>query len=173
MPAFHFIVPCIPVSAKAVPSGPDWLHEVKFDGYRVQIHKAGKDVVIFSRNGHDFTSRFADIAYLLRDLPAKNAILDGEMVASSAAGVPDFAKLHRSAADSLHVWCFDLLAINGRDWRPYGLEKRQARLDGLLARFDCAAVLMSKSFDDGSALLRIAEKHKLEGVVSKKRAGSS
>jgi bifunctional non-homologous end joining protein LigD len=152
-----------------VPTGADWLHEVKFDGYRVQIHKAGKDVVIFSRNGHEFTTRFDTIAYLLHGLPAKTAILDGEIVASSAAGVPDFAKLHRRATDSLHLWCFDLLAINGRDWRPYGLEKRQDRLDALLTRFDCPAVLMSKSFDDGAGLLRIAEKHKLEGVVSKRR----
>jgi len=69
----------------------------------------------------------------------------------------------------LHLWAFDLLSLNGRDWRPYGLEKRQARLDTLLARFDCPAVLMSKSFDDGAALLRVAEKHRLEGVVSKRR----
>ena len=61
------------------------------------------------------------------------------------------------------------LELNGKDWRPQPLVKRQARLDALLARFDCPAVLMSKSFDDGAALLRIAEKHKLEGVVSKKR----
>ena len=171
MSAFRFIEPCNPLSAKAVPTGADWQHEVKFDGYRVQIHKAGKDVVIFSRNGHDFMTRFDTIAYPLRDLPAKTAILDGELDASDRAGVPDFAELHRrtAAPGMLHLWAFDLLAINGRDWRPYGLEKRQARLDMLLARFDCPAVLMSKSFDDGAALLRIAEKHKLEGIVSKKR----
>jgi bifunctional non-homologous end joining protein LigD len=77
------------VSANAIPSGPDWLHEVKFDGYRVQIHKAGKDVVIFSRNGHDFTTRFDTVAYLLHGLPAKTATLDGEIVASNGAGVPE------------------------------------------------------------------------------------
>jgi bifunctional non-homologous end joining protein LigD len=60
--AFRFIKPCLPVSAKAVPAGAGWLHEVKFDGYRVQIHKAGNEVVIFSRNGHDFTTRFDTIA---------------------------------------------------------------------------------------------------------------
>lgn len=127
--------------------------------------------MIFSRNGHDFTSRFADIAYVLRDLPARSAILDGEIVASNRAGVPDFVELHRRtvAPGMLHLWAFDLLALNGRDWRPYGLEKRQARLDTLLARFDYPAVLMSKSFDDGPALLRVAEKHRLEGVVSKRR----
>jgi bifunctional non-homologous end joining protein LigD len=86
-----------------VPTGADWQHEVKFDGYRVQIHKAGKDVVIFSRNGHDFTTRFADITYLLRDLPAKNAIFDGEIVASNAAGVPDFTDLHRRTARQLQL----------------------------------------------------------------------
>jgi bifunctional non-homologous end joining protein LigD len=128
-------------------------------------------VVIFSRNGHDFTSRFADIAFVLRDLPARSAILDGEIVASDRAGVPDFVELHRRtvAPGMLHLWTFDLLALNGRDWRPHGLEKRQARLQALLARFDCPAVLPSKAFEDGAALLRAAEKHKLEGVVSKKR----
>jgi bifunctional non-homologous end joining protein LigD len=174
VPAFQFIEPCSPIAAKAVPTGADWLHEVKFDGYRVQAHKAGKDVVIFSRNGHDFTSRFADIAYLLRDLPARSAILDGELVASNPAGVPDFVGLHRrtTAPGMLHMWAFDLLALNGRDWRPYGLEKRQARLQALLERFDCPAVLPSKAFDDGEALLRVAEKHKLEGVVSKRRGSA-
>ena len=63
--------------AKAVPTGPDWLHEVKFDGYRVQAHKVGRDVVIFSRNGHDFTGRFATVALQLRHLPAKCEV-DGQ-----------------------------------------------------------------------------------------------
>ena len=128
MTAFHFIEPCSPIVAKAVPTGADWLHEVKFDGYRIQAHKVGTDVVIFSRNGLDFTSRFADIAYQLRDLPARSAILDGELVASDRAGVLDFAELHRrtAAPGMLHLWAFDLLSLNGRNWRPYGLVKRQA-----------------------------------------------
>jgi bifunctional non-homologous end joining protein LigD len=66
---FRFIEPCSPIPAVRVPSGPDWLHEVKFDGYRVQIHKVGSDVAIFSRNGHDFTSRFGDVAAWLRTVP--------------------------------------------------------------------------------------------------------
>jgi bifunctional non-homologous end joining protein LigD len=76
----EFIAPCCPVPGKAVPVGHGWQHEVKFDGYRVQIHKAGKDVVIFSGNGHDFTFRFDTIAFVLRDLPTKAAVLDGEIV---------------------------------------------------------------------------------------------
>ena len=75
----------------------------------------------------------------------------------------------RPSRDEVHLWAFDLLALNGRDWRPYPLVKRQARLQALLERFDCPAVLPSESFEDGLALLRVAEKRRLEGVVSKRR----
>jgi bifunctional non-homologous end joining protein LigD len=94
VPDFRFIPPCSPVPAKAVPAGEGWVHEVKFDGYRVQAHKVGSRVVLFSRNGHDFTDRFPSIAQLLRELPAKTAMLDGEVVASDADGHPNFARLH-------------------------------------------------------------------------------
>ena len=148
-----------------------WQHEVKFDGYRVQVHKTGKDVTIYSRNGHVFTPRFETIAYLLRDLPAQSAVLDGEIVASDRRGVPNFARLHlrSGSADGLHLWCFDLLALNGRGWRHQPLEKRQDRLQALLQRFDCPPVKASEAFTDGVKLLRVAERMKLEGVVSKRR----
>jgi len=108
----RFIQPCSPISAKAIPAGDDWLHEVKFDGYRVQAHKAGRDVEIFSRNGHDFTARFQPIAIMLAELPARSAVLDGEIVASDAAGVPDFRALHRRKVGpgDVSLWLFDLLA---------------------------------------------------------------
>ena len=168
---FRFIEPCVPVLSRSVPKGSQWQHEVKFDGYRVQVHKAGKDVVIFSRNGRDFTQRFGTMAYLLRELPARSAILDCEIVASNAAGVPDFLALHgRSApADGLHLWAFDLLRLNSRDARPHSLEERQLLLRTLLRRFDCPAVLPSEAFDDGEALMRAAAKQGLEGIVSKRR----
>src|SRR5215471_7037642 len=85
---FRFIEPCSPIRAKEVPAGEGWLHEVKFDGYRVQAHKIGSRVVVFSRNGHDFTERFPSIAQLLHKLPVKAAVLDGEIVASDADGRP-------------------------------------------------------------------------------------
>ena len=67
---------------------------MKFDGYCVQVHKVGSRVVIYSRNGHDFTERFPSIAQLLHELPVKAAVLDGEVVASNADGSPNFARLH-------------------------------------------------------------------------------
>jgi ATP dependent DNA ligase domain len=89
-----FITPAQPTPRHRPPKGEQWLHEVKFDGYRVQLHKVGKDVVIFSRNGADFTSRWPAIAIALQELPAKSAIIDAEVVASNAKGMPDFAALH-------------------------------------------------------------------------------
>jgi bifunctional non-homologous end joining protein LigD len=168
---FHFIPPCSPVPAKAVPAGDGWVHELKFDGYRVQAHKVGSRVIVFSRSGHDFTERFPSIAQLLHELPAKAAVLDGEVVASDADGRPNFARLHVrwTRPGTIHLWAFDLLALNGRDWRPQPLVKRQARLHALLERFGCSAVSASETFGDGIALLRAAEEHRLEGVVSKRR----
>jgi bifunctional non-homologous end joining protein LigD len=64
------------------------VHELKFDGYRVQAHKVGSRVVLFSRNGHDFTESFPSIAQQLHELPAKAAVLDGEVVASDTDGRP-------------------------------------------------------------------------------------
>src|SRR5262245_7138672 len=118
MASLHFIPPCIPVTAKSVPTGDGWLHEVKFDGYRVQAHKVGLRVVIYSRNGHDFTGRFPSIAQLLHELPAKAAVLDGEVVASDADGRPNFARLHVrwSRPGTIQLSMFDLLALNGQDW---------------------------------------------------------
>jgi bifunctional non-homologous end joining protein LigD len=92
-------------------------------------------------------------------------------LASDAAGMPNFWKLFlRSAKPAeLHVWAFDLLALNSKDLRRWSLEARQGRLQGLVSRFGCPGVLASESFADGEALLRVAEKHGLEGVVSKRR----
>src|SRR5262252_5411846 len=159
VPEFRFIAPCSPVTAKSVPTGAEWLHEVKIDGYRVQAHKVGPRVVIYSRNGHDFTERFPSIAELLRELPAKAAVLDGEVVASDADGHPNFARLHVrwTRPNTIHLWAFDLLALNGRDLCPQPLVKRQARLQALLERFGCQAVSLSEPFEDGLALLHVAE----------------
>jgi len=150
------------------------LHEVKFDGYRVQAHKVGSRVVLFSRNGHDFTERFAWIAQLLGELPAKAAVLDGEVVASDADGRPNFARLYlsrwgRPGPAAIHLWAFDLLVFNGRDLRPQPLVKRQASLQVLLERFACPAVSLSEAFEDGQALLHMAEQRGLEGIISKRR----
>jgi len=93
------------------------------------------------------------------------------VVASDADGRPNFARLHVrwTRPGTIHLWAFDLLAFNGRDLRPQPLVKRQACLQTLLERFGCPAVSLSEPFEDGLALLRVAEQRGLEGVVSKRR----
>jgi bifunctional non-homologous end joining protein LigD len=155
--------------AKAVPIGDGWLHELKFDGYRVHAHKIGSRVVVYSRN--DFTERFPSIAQLLHEPPAKTAVLDGEVVASDADGRPNFARLHVrwTRPNTIHLWAFDLLAFNGRDLRLQPLVKRQACLQAPLERFGHPAISLSETFEDGMALLRVAEQRALDGLVTKRR----
>jgi len=100
-------------------------------------------------------------------------VLDGEVVASDADGRPNFARLHVrwTRPNTIHLWAFDLLAFNGRDLRLQPLVKRQSVLQGLLERFGCPAVSLSEAFEDGLALLRVAEERGLEGVMSKRRDG--
>src|SRR6476659_6294394 len=93
-PASRFIPPSFPTPRNVPPSGPDWLHEIKFDGYRVQLHKLGKDVVIYSRRGADFTKRYQPIADALAGLPVRSAIIDAELVVALPNGIPDFRALH-------------------------------------------------------------------------------
>jgi bifunctional non-homologous end joining protein LigD len=81
-----------------VPTGDDWQHEIKFDGFRVQIHKLGDDVEFYSRNGGRFSRRYPMLVDILRELSVKSAIIDGEIVASDAAGMPDFWRLFLRSA---------------------------------------------------------------------------
>ena len=106
-----FIIPAIPPTRRdRPPSGDGWLHEVKFDGYRCQLHQGGKDVIIFSKNGREFTSRFPGIRDALLSLPCKSAIIDAEVVACREVGLPDFRALHSGnySQEDLCVWCFDV-----------------------------------------------------------------
>jgi hypothetical protein len=149
---------CHPQRAKTVPAGDDWQHEIKIDGFRVQIRKFGNEVELYSRNGSRFSRRFPRLVEVLRELRAKSAIVDGEIVASDVAGMPDFWPLFlRSAKPAeLHVWAFDLLAMNGKDLRKWSLEARQGRLQAVVSRFDCPVLLRG--------VPTRGEKHGLEGV---------
>ena len=123
-----FIPPSNPILRSEPPSGEGWLHEIKFDGYRAQLHKDGDDVAIYSKNGKDFTTRFRGIARAVALLPAKRIIIDAEIVASDAEGRPDFRALHSGAKEGLCAWCFDLLALNDRDTAALPLAARRGPL---------------------------------------------
>jgi bifunctional non-homologous end joining protein LigD len=163
-----FIPPCLPTLRNEPPIGPGWTHEVKFDGYRLQIHKEAKNVSLYSKTGNDFTSRFPEITYVLTYLPTKAVILDAELIACRDDWTPDFSALLHRQDTQLCVWVFDILAQNGKDVRSLTLRQRRAKLDKLMARTDIATVKYSETFDDPNVLFKACTDRRLEGIVSKR-----
>jgi bifunctional non-homologous end joining protein LigD len=90
---FSFIEPTLPTLAKTPPIGPEWLHEAKLDGWRAQVHVHEGTAAIYSRNGSDITQRFAGLLETIRTIPSPSAILDCELVACDAEGLPSFKTL--------------------------------------------------------------------------------
>ena len=171
-----FIRPCIPTTAKAIPHGAAWLHEPKLDGYRFQIVKDGDRVRLYSRNGYEWTKRLASLATALADIRCESAVIDGELVFPNASGNPEFRGLqavmgsHRQ--HELAVFAFDLLHHDGTDLRPIPLIKRRRQLTELVARSDVYCLHLAQVFDNGAKLLKAAERHGLEGIVSKRQASA-
>jgi bifunctional non-homologous end joining protein LigD len=170
VPRITFIPIASPKLRSAPPTGPDWLHEIEFDGFRIRLHKVGRDVRLFSRNGNDFTSRFPSIVEAVSRLPTRSAVIDGELVACDAEGKPDFHALMRRYTHGLCIWCFDLLRIGGSDLRPEPCDERKGRLEKLLTKAADDRLRHPLCFDDGRVLLEAAARMNLEGIVSKKRA---
>jgi bifunctional non-homologous end joining protein LigD len=163
-----FIVPSLPVLKQRPPQGPNWIHEVKFDGWRAQLHKDGDEVTIFSRNGRDFTRRFRTIRDSLIALPVTSAIIDAELVAGDTDGKPDFTALMQGSYGNICAWCFDLMALNWRDLTQRPLLERKGRLSNLLCKRDDETLRYSDEFPDAERLLAAGNDMQLEGVVSKR-----
>ena len=163
-----FIVPSAPVLKRNPPTGPEWLHEVKHDGWRAQLYRSAAGTFVFSRNGKDISGRFSPIRAALADLPAY-FIMDAELVGCGADGVPDFHALTTGNNQGCCAWCFDLMMIEGKDVRHEPLEKRRARLQQILRDADGDLLRFSEAFHDPVKLLQAAMKLGLEGIVSKRR----
>jgi bifunctional non-homologous end joining protein LigD len=149
-----FVEPALATSIEKVPSGDRWIHEIKFDGYRVQVHLANTEVKVFTRRGHDWTHRFKKIASDAWHIGAGSAIIDGEVVAPAADGSTDFSVLQnelKGRSKKIVMVAFDLLYLNGYDLRKLPLIERE-------------------SFEvDGREMFKHACMTGLEGVVSKVR----
>jgi len=166
-----FIKPMAPTLAKVPPAGPDWLHEVKFDGWRMQIHVEQGDAALYSKNGTDYTKRFRALKSTVDRIPVKNAIIDCELVACDETGMPCFKTLMElgNKAPALCLWCFDLLHLNGVRITPLALAERKAQLADLVAIVGDKHLQFSGDFSDPLALLQTCRKMNLEGIVSKRR----
>jgi bifunctional non-homologous end joining protein LigD len=165
-----FIEPELATSVDRVPSGARWIHEIKFDGYRVQVHLRDAAVKVFTRRGNDWTNRFRKIASDAWHVNAGSAIIDGEVVVPAANGTTDFSVLQnelKGRSAKIVMVAFDLLYLNGRDLRGLPLHERKAVLKKIIADTD---VQFSESFEvDGREMYKHACKTGLEGVVSKLR----
>ena len=165
-----FIAPALASPTEKVPDGARWIHEIKFDGYRVQLHIHDGQVKVFTRRGHDWTKRFRKIAADASEIAAGSAILDGEVVVPSANGVSDFSVLQnelKGRSTKIVLIAFDLLYLNGHDLRKLPLLARKAELKRITAG---TAVQFSDSFEiDGQEMYQHACRLGLEGVVSKVR----
>jgi bifunctional non-homologous end joining protein LigD len=168
-----FVAPQLCASVERPPSGEGWCHEVKFDGYRVQLRVEGGDVALKTRKGLDWTDKFSAIAKEGSGLP--DALIDGEIVAIDHEGLPDFSALQAAIADEktdkLIFFAFDLLFAGDEDLRGLPLHERKSRLKQLLkARRGKSRVIryVEHFEEDGDAVLESAQKMSLEGIVSKK-----
>ncbi|MDA9478881.1 DNA ligase [Bradyrhizobium sp. CCBAU 65884] len=165
-----FIEPALATSIEKVPSGERWIHEIKFDGYRVQVHLANEAIKIFTRRGHDWTHRFKKVANNAWHIKAGSAIVDGEIVVPAADGSTDFSVLQnelKGRSTSIVLIAFDLLYLNGRDLRKLPLFQRKNELKQIIMGTD---VQFSESFEiEGREMFAHTCKLGLEGVVSKVR----
>ncbi len=129
--------PMLASNADVPPQGAEWLSEIKFDGYRVIIRKDGDDVRVLTRNGLDWTHRLSAVARAAATLPAETLMADGELVALQPDGLSSFpdlqAALKESRTDSLHLYLFDLLYMDGHDLRDLKLSERKTALAALVA----------------------------------------
>ena len=152
------------------PEGDAWLHEQKFDGYRICAELARGRVHLYSRSAKDWTAQFPTVAAAVAELPVDRAILDGEVAAVLPDGRTSFQALQQRGAE-LAYFVFDLLAIDGEDLTGRPLEERKARLKELVGKDkkDKTIRYSDHVVGDGAAFFRAACERGLEGIVSKRR----
>ncbi|MGA7791233.1 MAG: DNA ligase [Xanthobacteraceae bacterium] len=164
------IEPCLPSPAKKPPSGPDWLHEIKHDGFRIMAWRDSAGVRLFTRNGHDFTGRFPLAAAAVTALPGRSFLIDGEAIVTDDDGLAVFDLIRRARHGEKAVLCaFDLIELDGQDMRHKPVEHRKAKL-ARLVRVPRPGIIFSEHYEgSGDIVFEHACKLGCEGIVSKRR----
>lgn len=173
-PALRYIQPMKPrLLVDTAPSGDSWLHEVKFDGYRTQLHIEAGNAKAFSSSGANWTSKYPQIVAAAAQLRCTSAILDGEVYLPDARGAADFSGLPaaiRWRPQDLIFVAFDLLHLDGEDIRGRPIESRRAMLADLLQSAPAHPIAFSAELEaDGPDAFAAIDAMGLEGIVSKKR----
>jgi bifunctional non-homologous end joining protein LigD len=171
-----FIPTSQPVLHTEVPTGPEWIHELKHDGFRILARKDGDRVRLWSRQGVEWTKAFPAITAAVAALPVESVILDGEAMAHCEEGLPDFNRLLSAERAGACYFAFDLLMVDGEDLRLCPLEERRTRLMSIFQTNKSGeeidtAIRLSEHMEgpDGPALFRHACAMNLEGIVSKRK----
>jgi len=167
-----FVEPTLLESTSQLPEGPDWMYELKLDGYRALAMKSGGKVSLRSRNDNDFGTRFAGLARALAKLP-EDTVIDGEVVALDAEGRPAFNLLqnHGSSKAPIVFYVFDLLRLRGRDVMREPLTARRALLEKEVLIELAEPIRYSPVLDARlSDLIQSVKASGLEGLVAKKRS---
>ena len=174
-PAFQ--PPQLATLVDAVPAGNQWMHEIKFDGYRLLIAAAGDKVTIYTRNGHDWTEKFTPLAEAIAALGLPPCLIDGEVVAYGSDGNPDFSSLQavlkrghgtQTAKDALEFFAFDLLRLNGEDLTGLANIERKERLEALLEHAEPPVRIADHVIGAGEKLFKAMCEAGQEGIISKK-----
>jgi len=162
----------LPSLVLEAPAGEEWIHEIKFDGYRTILAVDRGEVRAFTRNGHDWTDSYAPIVAEAVKLRCQSAIIDGEVVASAEAGEAAFDEIRPAIARGgrgLVMVAFDLLFLDGKDLRSLPLAERRRQLQRLLPKSTKARLQFNQAIaGDGSAVFAEADRMGLEGIVSKR-----
>jgi bifunctional non-homologous end joining protein LigD len=169
-----FVPPSLATLRATAPEGEGWAHEIKFDGYRIQARLDDGEVRLLTRKGLDWTKKFPNVAAAVAGLPARTALIDGEIVVETDKGVSSFsglqAALKAGERDAFIYYVFDLLHLDGRDLAGLPLIERKAALARLVGKVRRGAIVYSEHFEDsGEVVLRHACQMSLEGIVSKRR----
>lgn len=170
----EFIAPQLCATLSRPPASSNWVHEIKFDGYRVQMRVKDGAATLRTRKGLDWTEKFGAIAKEAASLP--NVIVDGEIVALGENGAPDFAAMQAALSErrtkDLIFFAFDLLFANGVDLRKLPLTERKERLSEMLGEVDRGEENLIRYVEHftngGDAVLHSACRLALEGIISKK-----
>jgi bifunctional non-homologous end joining protein LigD len=170
-----FIPPQLAEETSATPDGPDWLHEIKLDGYRMQARKSGSKVSLLTRKGLDWTHRMRAVADAIAALPTDNLTVDGEVVVLDDRGISSFANLQASFNEGerypLTYFVFDLLHLDDRNTRDLTVRQRKALLAKILPATDDGTVRFSDHIDGkGPEIFAHACKLGTEGIISKRDA---
>jgi bifunctional non-homologous end joining protein LigD len=163
--------PCLPRSAKQPPAGPGWIHEIKHDGLRILARRDQGRVRLLSRNGNDFSEHFPNIADALRALNVRSCVIDGEAIVTDDKGLAVFDLIRGyGTRRSAELCAFDLIELDGTDFRRTPIEERKRHLSRLLGRFTSGLIV--NEFFEGEAQIIFHHACKLgcEGIVSKRRA---